>query len=232
MQTLTPHLHSKTPARQGFVLYRPMGGRNAQLLTLSAPKICSGTELSSVLADQGECFILAPFNPVSPVLSFPIEERTGGEPEALSDLLRERCKELSATFTDNALKARCESANARVFPAYSAAFGRFKAALTAGDFEKLVLARPLFLTLTRPLWESFAALCERYPRAFCYLACLPDTGIFMGASPERLATCDGVTLETMSLAGTMPGSAQQNYTWSQKNLREQRLVTAYIETSK
>lgn len=62
---------------------------------------------------------------------------------------------------------------------------------------------------------------------FCFYT--PETGLWMGTSPELLLKSDGQEYHTMALAGTrLAGEIGE---WDTKNLAEQRTVTDFILTS-
>ena len=55
---------------------------------------------------------------------------------------------------------------------------------------------------------------------------MPGVGRWIGATPETLLDCDGVSLTTMALAGTRKAGAREP--WGQKEQEEQQIVTDYI----
>lgn len=67
---------------------------------------------------------------------------------------------------------------------------------------------------------------EAYPQTYRTIFYTPQTGAWMGASPELLYKIDGDRLYTMALAGTRPLSDGQ---WDEKNLEEHRMVADFIE---
>jgi isochorismate synthase len=54
----------------------------------------------------------------------------------------------------------------------------------------------------------------------------PILGTWLGASPEKLLTVENNQATTVSLAGTREKSS--SVPWSQKEYREQEIVTEYI----
>ena len=127
-------------------------------------------------------------------------------------------------------------------PQYALAFARFHAALRAGQFAKLVLARSQVVSTNgcNPL-ALFQQACLRYPRMFVALVSAPRCGTWLMATPEVLLRHgEGQHYETMALAGTMKlegellqfdnpsQSLVQQIRWSQKNIQEQRFVANYI----
>jgi isochorismate synthase len=107
-----------------------------------------------------------------------------------------------------------------------------KQAISNGNLDKVVLSR----LSTDPKPEDFNPsqflniLHQTYPDAFVYLLYIPDTGMWCGATPESLVSVTGNIVTTVSLAGTRkyPGEGVQ-VTWDEKEIREQDIVTGYIE---
>ena len=109
---------------------------------------------------------------------------------------------------------------------YGERFETFHRELRKGRFQKLVLSRPFDATCGDPM-ETFHRLCERFPHSLVYLLHTPETGTWIGATPELLLrhTCEG--WDTMALAGTKYADGS-NDGWDEKNRREQRLVCDYL----
>jgi isochorismate synthase len=106
------------------------------------------------------------------------------------------------------------------------------AQIKANSFEKIILSR----TITTEIPGSFDIaqivldLKAKADNAFVYLISTPETGIWMGASPEILLSKKNKKYRTVSLAGTMPLNKTRNYTWSANHRREQEIVTEFIES--
>lgn len=125
---------------------------------------------------------------------------------------------------------------------YKAAFELFQKALHAGSCEKIVLSRTLQLPLPKDFSAGalFGSACEAYPDAFVYLMRTPLTGTWFGSTPEMLLSGENGNWQTVALAGTRrikdseanwdalkDGKSKSD--WDTKNIREQQVVTAYIE---
>lgn len=67
-----------------------------------------------------------------------------------------------------------------------------------------------------------------FPNAFVFLFSTPETGCWIGATPETLLNFDYRTrrIETMAYAGTRPYAGDQP--WDEKNLRENKFVADHI----
>ncbi len=109
---------------------------------------------------------------------------------------------------------------------YRRAFGRMRARMAGTSLKKVVLARRADIDLKEPLdaHEVFAKACAMYPHQMVALVSTVLTGTWIMATPELLIERQGESWTTMALAGTMatPGP------WSEKNMREQRIVADYI----
>jgi len=101
--------------------------------------------------------------------------------------------------------------------------------LNSGSAEKVVISRT---TITKQitdhhLFQFYNLLCETYPDAFVYLAHLLSYGTWMGATPEKLISCDDRKCKTMALAGTRKAGSQGE--WGSKETEEQAIVSRYIQ---
>jgi menaquinone-specific isochorismate synthase len=74
-----------------------------------------------------------------------------------------------------------------------------------GELNKVVLSRVAELRFQRPvvLDNALAFLAEKYPETYRFLFEPRPHHAFYGASPELLATVDGMTIKTMALAGSI-----------------------------
>ena len=100
--------------------------------------------------------------------------------------------------------------------------------ITAGDYQKIVAARVLATAKPANFEPAifFEKLCAAYPTAFVSLTYIPHIGLWIGASPEVLASQHAATLTTYALAGTK--AVNDETEWSDKEKVEQRIVTEFI----
>ncbi|MBN2165226.1 MAG: chorismate-binding protein [Marinilabiliaceae bacterium] len=77
----------------------------------------------------------------------------------------------------------------------------------------------------------FYNLCDKYPDACVFFYNTPQTGQWMGASPELFVDVCNSSIRTVALAGTRKNSLSNNSyeQWRQKEIEEQAIVTDYIE---
>ena len=110
--------------------------------------------------------------------------------------------------------------------------------ISQGNLQKVVLAQSLTATLDRPATvpDALARLGEQYPGCSRFLFDFDDGGAFFGATPERLVSVDGNTVETEALAGsTGRGDTPEEDEWlaseladSEKDAHEHELVVETI----
>ncbi len=110
---------------------------------------------------------------------------------------------------------------------FKASILRAKKDIKKGDLEKVVLSRSLCIESKKSAVSVFDQLVKMYPNAFVYCWHHPKVGEWVGATPERFVSLDSKHLKTMSLAGTLPYTAEEPR-WTAKELHEQNLVTKSI----
>ncbi|WP_299367359.1 chorismate-binding protein [Winogradskyella sp.] len=105
------------------------------------------------------------------------------------------------------------------------------ATIKYGDLEKVVLSRKVEKPLqsNRPI-TIFKRLFNTYKKAMVYCWYHPKIGLWLGATPELLFKVEGKRLTTISLAGTKPYSEDNQLPWTDKEYKEQQIVTDYIKT--
>lgn len=114
---------------------------------------------------------------------------------------------------------------------YSRLFKRFLEPLANGEMEKIVLSRKKTIDReeTFSSGRSFFNAAEKYPHSYVYLFNTPQSGTWLGSTPEILLEGAKNRWHTIALAGTRyPNSNPDGVTWDEKNLREQHLVTSYL----
>lgn len=114
---------------------------------------------------------------------------------------------------------------------YTHCFDSFIKPLQERQLDKLVLSRSL--TLDRESGfspaKAFYKACKQYIRSYVYLCHTPETGIWLGGTPEIILSGEKGEWHTVALAGTQPLQNGELPTyWDEKNKREQQLVSNYI----
>lgn len=95
-----------------------------------------------------------------------------------------------------------------------------------GTGDKIVAARVKTINMPIDLEETFCNLCKAYPDAFVFAFSTPETGTWIGASPELLLSKKKDSVATMALAGTRSSESKEE--WDEKNIREQATVAKYV----
>ncbi|HEY9047424.1 MAG TPA: chorismate-binding protein [Ohtaekwangia sp.] len=103
-----------------------------------------------------------------------------------------------------------------------------------GIMEKIVPSRTkvIDLPLEFDIVQSFQNLCRSYPNALISFVSSPETGSWLGATPEVLVGVEDKSIfRTVALAGTQPyqeGINLKSVAWTQKEIEEQALVERYV----
>ena len=116
-------------------------------------------------------------------------------------------------------------------PDYAQRFFTFTQPLRQDSQRKLVLSRKKRIRRNTgfSVGKAFLSAVTRYIRSFVYLCHTPQTGTWMGSTPEILLSGVQLNWRTVALAGTQPlrnGMVEEQ--WSPKNQNEQQLVAQYI----
>lgn len=101
-------------------------------------------------------------------------------------------------------------------------------AIKKSHLEKIVISRKETIAVSNDPLELFKRLLSSYPEAFVYCWCHPETGLWLGATPETLLNIENNSFSTMSLAGTKLYNGNLDVNWSEKEIKEQRIVTDFI----
>lgn len=95
-------------------------------------------------------------------------------------------------------------------------------------FKKVVVSRRERVETQLSALEIFKTLLKKYENAFVYLWVHPETGTWMGATPETLLKVDRNRFSTMALAGTQSFKGTTEVDWGEKEKDEQQIVTDFI----
>ena len=99
--------------------------------------------------------------------------------------------------------------------------------INAAKIEKVVLSHAFDLPYQGEGSTLFHRLVNTYNNAFVYYWSHPQTGQWLGASPERLITLKGGSFSTVALAGTLPSGGMET-DWTEKEKHEQQVVVDAI----
>lgn len=92
--------------------------------------------------------------------------------------------------------------------------------------DKIVISRVIVGNGKVDPEVTFNKLIQNYRNAFVFCFYTPLTGLWIGASPERLISYHTGNVKTMALAGTLPVDSDRP--WDNKNLNEHNIVKEFI----
>jgi len=98
-------------------------------------------------------------------------------------------------------------------------------------FSKVVLARKKIIDLDHGFdpFNFFIKLTENYNDAFIYLLSSPQTGTWVGASPELMLESSEGLIQTVAIAGTRSEKQlKKNIEFTEKEKTEQEIVSGHI----
>ncbi|PRX40522.1 chorismate-binding protein [Salegentibacter salegens] len=97
-----------------------------------------------------------------------------------------------------------------------------------GELKKVVLSRKEDVQTQLNALDIFKNLLKKYETAFVYFWFHPQTGIWLGATPETLLNVERDKFKTMALAGTQAFKGTSSVNWGEKEIEEQQIVTDSI----
>lgn len=114
---------------------------------------------------------------------------------------------------------------------YLESFNQFKQVLDDGTFKKLVLSRVKNSRVDNSfdIVDLFKKLNRKYTNSFNHLLFTPQSGIWLGASPEILLSVGAKKARTVALAGTQKKAKIFNYAWESKEIEEQKFVIDFVK---
>jgi isochorismate synthase len=179
------------------------------------------------LSEQHEGFMLHPFeeNTHNPILliknDFYLREKDRN-PELLNFIQAKKNYQIKNTESYPQISKK----------EYLNQFEQFSCALKKGKYKKLVLSRVENISIDNlfDIITLFKELNNKYHSSFNYLLFTPQSGIWLGASPEILLKVDAEQTETYALAGTQHthNIISSEYVWDAKEIEEQKIVVDFV----
>ena len=168
---------------------------------------------------NGEGFVISPFtNREDEQMTIPAD--TEINVSDLDALEAESCSDSSHRLYSFPLKSVSQAEHCSIV---THAIGEMK---QNPDLTKVVIATTTVHEGVLSLSDTFEALCEAYPDAFVFCFHTPQSGTWLGASPEKLLSQSGPRMTTSALAGTRPAGTSGD--WDSKNIEEQRIVRDFV----
>lgn len=110
---------------------------------------------------------------------------------------------------------------------YSENFTVFHDAMLHGELDKIILSKLKNSTSQKDSEAIFHALNSAYKNTFNYWLIHPKHGVWMGATPEKLAVVKDSTFYTTAIAGTKPVDSSRD--WTKKEIQEHQFVIDFIQ---
>ncbi|MFM8348750.1 MAG: chorismate-binding protein [Bacteroidota bacterium] len=208
-------------------------GSNRIMMTL-ANTTTSRDELSP--EHEGAGFALAPFDPAAKKLFLPADHLFEFSNEESIEMTSGDLLDQIGSLENNTTcfhPGPSDGENESATP-YAKLVEACISYIKSGEVSKLVPSRCKRIELKADADPIILLerLCANYPDAFVSMVSTPESGTWIGASPEPLIEVDSANmLRTVALAGTKPyheGMSLSAAAWTQKEIEEQALVERYI----
>ena len=187
-------------------------------------------------------FLFSPFDPSQAKLFLPADEfftiesgqLTSAKGNFVEEILSRREKD---SKTDRHAKGYYSRSTSQHTSGNESSFKKLvnlcREEIVQGKFEKLVPSRSKSAALPAEfdLLTTFQSLCQLHPHAMVSVFSSPQTGTWVGATPELLVSVGkDQHFRTVAVAGTQPatGIDLRDVTWTQKDIEEQALVERYV----
>ncbi len=220
-----------------FMFWRLPGSDEKTLIVCNA---CATTFSEVTLEELKPGFVIAPFHPAKEKFFFSADlvfRFKGGEIIEGPDLSNTKYvvkDTLSDLVINSDKKFHFLEKTTIKLSDYSKLVQACIEEIEKGQAEKIVPSKTKEVELPESFdaLKTFDRLCEKHPNAFVSLVTSPETGTWLGASPELLVGVDAEEkFKTIALAGTLPYTPNMNLksvAWTQKEIEEQALVCRYI----
>ncbi len=207
---------------RSFAIYRIPGEEKPRFVMQASGSARLFDTIEELNEQQG--FVIAPFK-VSRECPIVLIRRDYSE---LPDNGQMNCIRMDLEFLP---KGNENASERKTKDNYIHCFDSFIKPLQENKLDKLVLSRSL--TLDREAGFSparaFYKACKQYLRSYVYLCHTPQTGTWLGSTPEIILSGEKGEWHTVALAGTQPlQNGELPAHWDEKNKREQQIVSNYI----
>lgn len=205
-----------------FALYRMPWQQDIHLILQTSQNSVQPKSLPDLNAKSG--FVIAPFHISSetPLVLIHPDVQLIGENEIFEYLQSRNDTGISV------LKDIRNQPSINSFEQYEPVYNIFYEALKVNSFQKIVLSRTFDIDKDSAFSAgiAFRNACAKYEANFVFLCHTPQSGTWMGISPELLVAHSEEVYKTVALAGTRKLSATN---WDNKNIEEQQIVVDYMQ---
>lgn len=210
-----------------FALYRLPGEEEIRFVLQTSNKSETFSNLSDLNNKKG--FVITPFqiSKTSPIVLIQPDIVLSGE-ESIFDYLSNTPLTNSI---DNKYLTSFDTSEVSTFDHYQKGYSKFHEALDNHLFKKLVLSRTFEVSTDKHFSAglSFKRACEKYPDNYIFLCNSPESGVWLGCSPEVLVSGQNGDWKTDALAGTKKIAKNEDIIWDNKNRLEQQIVIEYMQ---
>lgn len=211
-----------------FALYRLPRKCDIHLVLQTSDQSETFTNLLELNNRKG--FVIAPFqiSKTAPIVLIRPNQVLTGEEAVFSYLYNSDFN----NYTNKASSSFFEPSKAVTFEQYKNGYDSFHEALSGNILKKLVLSRTFELSRNEKFSAglSFQNACKKYPDNFIFLCHTPESGTWLGCSPEILVSGENRNWTTDALAGTQKvPDTDQPIIWDDKNRLEQQIVVEYMQ---
>ncbi|WP_322932945.1 isochorismate synthase [Bacteroides sp. CG01] len=213
-----------------FAMYRIPGEKVIHLMVQLKSEVSLFNDIEELNGRSG--FVIAPFRigKNTPIVLL--------RPDEVCEIEFDSTKECSDDIKPDCYSPVAERTPKSVHYApftdkYADCFDIFIKALRQKQFDKLVLSRNQKLDVPSKFSPAaaFHEACRRYLYSYVYLCYTPQTGAWLGSTPEIILAGEKNEWGTVALAGTQSlqnGKLPQE--WDDKNREEQEYVASYIRS--
>lgn len=205
-----------------FALYRLPGEQEINLVLQHSSTTIILNKVSALSNKSG--FVIAPFRikEDTPIVVIRPDIVQKGEKDIFTYLNSYQPEKVP----QSTINIRSQSAIS-TFERYEVSYNRFLSVLTDNSVQKLVLSRTTDYSTEADFSAGnvFSKACKQYPYNFIFLCHTPETGTWLGISPELLLSEENKNCKTVALAGTKDLTTDE---WDDKNRKEQEIVVEYM----
>ncbi|MBN8575578.1 MAG: chorismate-binding protein [Cytophagales bacterium] len=223
-EIISSHIAVALQKKHSFCLWKTPGADEKFLIT--SAQVFEETEVTLEGGTKG--FVFAPFLPIEPKTIFPADTILHFQN---GHLVEGNVVSEVRSFTTTDLYTSTPKNNPTL--GYTQLVEQSLAQIESGQLEKIVPSRYSDFSYSPRVnvLQIFNQLCENHPQALVSFVSSPQTGTWIGATPELLVSVANNKFKTVALAGTLPYSPAvnlKNVAWTQKEIEEQALVCRYI----
>ncbi len=205
-----------------FALYRLPGQQDINLVLQHSSTPIKLNNLRDLSDESG--FIIAPFHTTedTPIIIIRPDIVSKGETAIFKYLNEYHPENITTTDIDIFNQSKIDT-----FARYKTSYDIFQMELKAERLQKLVLSRTSDYPISSELsgGNTFIEACKQYPFNYIFLCHTPETGTWLGISPELLLSEENKECKTVALAGTKDLETKE---WDDKNRKEQDIVVEYM----